>query len=216
LERIAVIPNGARPAAARASRADLRRELGIPADAFAIYSIGRLTEQKNHAALIAGLDRAVRAGGDDLFLVIAGTGALEPALRAQVAALGLSERVRFLGFRSDATQLFAAMDLFALPSIWEGMPLALGEAMLAGLAPLLTPWEDHDDFVRDGETGYVATGFDAVALGAALARVRAAGDDRSALAARAQNKARELFDPVAMVEAHAQLYRDLQSRTISS
>ena len=209
LERIAVIPNGALARPASASRDDVRRTLDIPDDAFAVYAVARLTEQKNHAALLAGLARALRAGAPDAHLVLAGAGPLESALRAQVEALGIADRVRFLGFRSDAAQLHAGMDLFTLPSVWEGMPLALGEAMLAGLAPLVTPWVDHDEFVRDGESGYVASAFDAAAIAAAIVRARNDAG-RRLVAARARERARTLFDASAMVAAHAELYRGLR------
>ena len=207
LERIAIIPNGARPQPATASRAELRRALGLPDDAFAIYAIGRFSEEKNHAALLDGF-AAAGAQAPDLHLVLAGTGPLDALLKARANELGLDGRVRFLGYRSDATQLVEAMDLFALTSFREGMPLALGEAMSGGLAPLVTPWRDHNDFVREGENGYVTAGFSADDVAAAL--VRARGDaSRPLIAARARETARALFDSTAMIAAHAALYREL-------
>jgi glycosyltransferase involved in cell wall biosynthesis len=104
--------------------------------------------------------------------------------------------------------LCAGMDLFALPSHWEGMPLALGEAMLGGLAPLVTPWQDHDDFVQDARSGYVSAGFDSAAIAATLQRA-IADPLRPAVAATAFERARASFDADAMSRAHASLYRAL-------
>jgi glycosyltransferase involved in cell wall biosynthesis len=206
-ERIAIIPNGAQPQPAAASRAELRVALGIPGDAFAVYAIGRLSEEKNHAALLDAV-ATLGAGAPELHLVLAGSGPLESDLRERARARGIVTRVHFLGYRPDATRLCAAMDLFALTSFREAMPLALGEAMLGGLAPLITPWRDHDAFVRDGENGYVTADCGAAAISATLERARSDAG-RGVLAARAGETARALFDPAAMVAAHAALYRAL-------
>jgi glycosyltransferase involved in cell wall biosynthesis len=154
LERIAVIPNGvAAPPAA--DRAALRSMLGIAPDTFAAYLPARMTAQKNQALAIRAFARLWR---DDLRreLYLAGTGPLERDLHQLVDVLQVAGRVHFLGFRDDAALLCRAMDLFMMPSLWERMPLALGEAMLAGLPVVTTRWAGVDDFVVDGETGFVA------------------------------------------------------------
>jgi glycosyltransferase involved in cell wall biosynthesis len=209
-DRIAVIPNGVAAMAPTASREELRAELHLAPDAFALYSAGRLAPEKNQRAAIEALALARAAGADRMRLVLAGDGPLAAELRAVAADLGVADRVDFLGFRRDAPALAGAMDLFVLPSLRERMPLALGEAMLAGLAPAITPWDGYADFVRDGETGFVATGFDGAALSAAM--LRAYGDDaaRAAVAQRAQASARAQFDSGAMVRAHVELYDSLR------
>jgi len=207
--RIAVIPNGI-AAAPAARRDELRAELRLGPDVFALYNAGRLAPQKNQQVAIEALALAHAAGAGRMRLVLAGDGPLAADLRAFADAHGLHEHVDFLGYRRDAPALAAAMDLFVFPSLWERMPLALGEAMMAGLAPAITPWDGYDDFVRDGDTGFVATGFDAASLAEAI--LRAYGDHaaRAAIAQRAQAAARAQFDVGAMVRAHVELYESLQ------
>lgn len=207
--RIAVIPNGV-VATPVASRGDLRAELELGSDAFALYSAGRLSPEKNQRAAIEAVALAHAAGATRIRLVLAGDGPLAAELRAFADARGLHEHVDFLGYRRDAPALASAMDLFVLPSLRERMPLALGEAMMAGLAPAITPWDGYGDFVRDGETGFVAAGFDAASLATAILRAYADDTARAAVAQRAQAAAREQFDVGAMVRAHVALYDSLR------
>lgn len=208
-DRISVIPNGVAVPPPGATRAEVRAALQLGPDAFAVYSAGRLSPEKNQRAAIDALAIALEAGADRLRLVLAGDGPLAAELRAFAAERGVAAQVAFLGYRRDAAALATSMDLFVLPSLRERMPLALGEAMMAGLAPVTTPWDGHDDFVRDGETGFVAAGFDGTALAATI--LRAYGDDalRVAIAQRAQTAARAMFDVGAMVRAHVALYESL-------
>jgi glycosyltransferase involved in cell wall biosynthesis len=207
--RIAVIPNGV-VATPVASRGDLRAELELGSDAFALYSAGRLSPEKNQRAAIEAVALAHAAGATRIRLVLAGDGPLAAELRAFADARGLHEHVDFLGYRRDAPALASAMDLFVLPSLRERMPLALGEAMMAGLAPAITPWDGYGDFVRDGETGFVAAGFDPASLATAILRAYADDTGRAAVAQRAQAAAREQFDVGAMVRAHVALYDSLR------
>jgi glycosyltransferase involved in cell wall biosynthesis len=206
LDRIVVIPNGV-DEPPPGDRATLRNAIGIGADAFALFIPARLVALKNHALAIRAL-----ATLDDRFrpwqLVFAGTGEVEGHLRDLAEELGLGDRVRFLGFRPDAPQLFRAMDAFAIPSLHERMPLALGEAMRAGVAVVTTPWAGVEDFVRDGDTGFVAEDFSVEAFAGALSRLRDGGT-RAGVAVRAKRFADDRFDMDACVRSHVDLYRGL-------
>ena len=129
-------------------------------------------------------------------------------MRALVERLELSSRIEFLGFRDDAATLGRAMDLFLLPSVWERMPLALGEAMLAGVPVVTTPWAGVTEFVADGETALVATASDVDAFARALARA----EDAlllAGIAKRARAYAVRRFDLARCVRAHRELYLGL-------
>ncbi|SIO09786.1 Glycosyltransferase involved in cell wall bisynthesis [Singulisphaera sp. GP187] len=117
-------------------RTVVRSELGIPTDAFVVGHVGRFVRQKNHNLLIEIAAELVRrAPGFRLLLV--GEGELRPEIEAKVADLGLSRWVIFAGSRADVPRLMrGAMDVFVLPSWWEGLPLVGIEAQAAGL-PLL-------------------------------------------------------------------------------
>jgi glycosyltransferase involved in cell wall biosynthesis len=205
VERISVIPNGV--AAPAGDRAALRASLGLAPDTFAVYLPARLAEEKNHLLALRGFAGA-RQAGFEAVLVLAGSGPAEATLRNEAESLGLGAHVRFLGFRPDAARLCVAMDAFALPSLWEHMPLALGEGMRAGLPVVTTPWTGVADFVSDGETGFVAADFSPAAFAAALLRLR---DEavRRAVAIRGKAFADVRFDPERTVREHVALYASL-------
>jgi len=212
LERIAVIPNGVAmpPYAAREA---LRASLGIPPETFAAYVPARLTAQKDQALAIRAFARRWRPDSRRR-LYLAGTGPDEAALRALATRLELGDRIVFLGYRDDAAVLARAMDLYLMSSVWERMPLALGEAMLVGLPVVTTPWDGVAEFVRDGETGFVADRHDVDALAEALGRAEDA-TLLATIAERAQRFAARRFDLERCVAAHQALYADLTRTTAS-
>jgi glycosyltransferase involved in cell wall biosynthesis len=209
LDRVVAIPNGvAEPP--EGDRFSIRRELGVRGDAFLVYMPARLTTQKNHTVALHAFARTF-ANAPEALLVIAGTGPLEETLRGEIASLGLAERVRFLGFRDDAARLMRGMDVFAMPSLWERMPLALGEAMRAGLPVVTSPWDGYADFARDGLTAIVASDGSVEAFASALERVRSAAL-RVSLAENARAFAGHAFALETSVERHAALYAELARR----
>lgn len=131
--KLVVIPNGVDTAAMREQvPADLAA-LGLPPGHRAAIVVGRLDPQKGLAPLLdrlpAVLDRAPR-----YHLLVVGDGRQAPELAQRAADLGLAGRVHFLGWRNDVPALLKASDLLVLPSLWEGMPNVVLEAMAAGLA----------------------------------------------------------------------------------
>ena len=105
-------------------------------DKIVLGHIGRFDPQKNHEFLIE-LFAAYAAKHPDAALLLVGEGALQQRIRSKVEQLGLSERIQFLGVRADTNRLYQAMDLFLLPSLFEGLPVVGVEAQSAGL-PMLT------------------------------------------------------------------------------
>ncbi len=205
LERIAVIPNGV--AAPRGDRAELRASLGFGPETCALYLPARFSPEKNQALALRAFARTQRPG-EARVLVFAGAGADAEEVRREAERLDVAGSVRFLGFRPDAANLAVAMDAFVLPSLWEHMPLALGEAMRAGLPVVTTPWTGVESLVSDGATGFVARDFSVDGFGAALERLR---DDtlRREVAERGRAFADERFDPERNVREHIALYREL-------
>ena len=131
-----VLPNGvntdrfARHDAA--DRAALRAELGVAEDEILFGHVGRFTQQKNHAGLLE-LFASLRQRMPRARLVLVGGGALEPQIREQAARMGLGQSVIFAGVRGDMQRLYHAMDVFLLPSLFEGLPVVLVEAQVSGL-----------------------------------------------------------------------------------
>lgn len=133
--RFRVLPCGvdldpfARPVCSR----DVRAALGIPADAFVVGHVGRFTDQKNHAFLLAIAAEVARRDVAVRFLLI-GAGELRPVIEERAGALGLGGKIIFAGSRADVPQLLlGGMDAFVFPSRYEGLGLAVVEAQAAGL-----------------------------------------------------------------------------------
>lgn len=129
-----IIPNAVDAAAFAydaALRHDKRLELGLN-DALVMGHAGRFTDVKNQAFLVDVLYQVLRAEPEAM-LLLAGTGAREGAVKEKAAAMGLADRVLFLGSRSDMAGLYQAMDVFVMPSLFEGLPVVGVEAQFAGL-----------------------------------------------------------------------------------
>jgi L-malate glycosyltransferase len=154
---------------ATVARPDMRASLGVPPDAVVAGIIARLTEQKAHAVLFDAIAREPRLA--NLHLLVVGDGELRDGLGRQVASLGLAARVHFLGARRDLGNLLQAIDLFVMPSHWEGLPLSMVLAMGAGLPVVATSVAGIPEVVRGDETGLLVPPGDTEALGTALARL---------------------------------------------
>lgn len=118
-------------------RDEVRGEFNIPSDAAVVGHIGSFFEQKNHARLVQVAAEVVKQRPKTHFLLI-GDGALRPAITQQVRELGIEKHVTFTGIRDDIPRLLSAMDLFTLPSLWEGYGIVLLEAQAAKLPVLVT------------------------------------------------------------------------------
>lgn len=111
-------------------RATKRAELGIPQDAFVFISVGELNENKNHSTVIRALARTDIPNG---YYLICGEGKLKQQHFELAQKLGISEKVKLLGFRTDVSEILRACDCFVFPSFREGLSVSLMEAMAAGL-----------------------------------------------------------------------------------
>lgn len=113
-------------------RKQKRKELKISNTTLVIGHVGRFVEQKNHRFLIAIFNEITKVYPDSI-LLLAGEGPLLEEIKTKVKELGLEEKTRFLGQRSDINGLYQAMDLFVLPSLYEGLGMVLIEAQTSGL-----------------------------------------------------------------------------------
>lgn len=153
------------------SRNEARKKLGFSADRFLVGTVGRLEEQKGQSYLVEAA-AMLRREGLNISLLLIGSGREEKRLRDLVAREGIAEEVLFLGTRRDLPDLFRAMDVFVLSSLWEGLPLALLSAMASGVPVVATPVGGIPEVIRDGVNGFLVPPADAGALAAALRRVR--------------------------------------------
>ncbi len=126
---------------------DCRRKYRIPQDSFLLLSVGELSRRKNHQAVIEALSKLSRK---DIYYIICGQGALKEKLVKQAKELGVEKRVRFVGYQEDTVPFYHAADLFVFPSLQEGMPVALMEAMAAGLACVVSDIRGNRELIDTG------------------------------------------------------------------
>lgn len=136
------------PFGAPPDRDALRAEIGVGSDTPVVLSVGEHIERKNHAACIRAIKQI-----DGAALVFCGAGKQENEMKALAIALGVADRVHFLGFRQDIPALLLAADVFVFPSRQEGLPLALMEAMAAGLPCVVSGVRGNTDLIGDNEGG---------------------------------------------------------------
>ena len=127
-----------------------RRELGIPEDAVVLMSVGELNHNKNHQVVIKAL---AQIHNENIHYVIAGMGYLIDELQLLANGLGLAKQVHFLGYRRDISELYKVSDICVFPSIREGLPVALMEAMACGVPVVCSNIRGNTDLID--ETGGV-------------------------------------------------------------
>jgi glycosyltransferase involved in cell wall biosynthesis len=185
-------------------RDEMRASLGIPANAPLAGIIARLTEQKAHRVLFEAVAR--QADLANVHLLVVGDGELRGDLRQRVESLGLQSRVHFAGARRDLGNVLTAIDVFVMPSLWEGLPLSLVLAMGAGLPVVATAVAGIPEVVANGERGLLVAPGDVDGLGAALARVFGNAAERARLGEAARAFVRPRFGVDGYVRSITTLY----------
>jgi glycosyltransferase involved in cell wall biosynthesis len=194
-----------RPAARQAEA--IRGELGLALDAPVVGTVGRLVYQKAQHVLLEAAARVARTCGD-LQVLIVGDGPRRATLDRLRADLKLA-RCRLVGFRADVPAMLAAMDVFALPSVLEGFPQVLLEALAMARPVVASRIDGITELVEDGITGCLVPPGDADALASALRRLLADTGTAGRLAAAGRRLVEERFSVERMVEQVEALYRGI-------
>lgn len=132
-------------------RAAKRREIGVPEDAFLLFSVGELNENKNHQVIIRAL---ARLNDRNVHYAIAGVGDKREYLLNLAKELGVSEQLHLLGYRTDIAELNHVADVFCFPSFREGLGVSAIEAMACGVPVVGSNIRGINDYSEDGITGY--------------------------------------------------------------
>jgi glycosyltransferase involved in cell wall biosynthesis len=206
--RIVTIPNGARGARAATATSSLREELRLSAADPLAVAVGNLYPVKGHRYLVEAL-ALLAPRFPRLHVAIAGRGTLHDALHAQARALEVGDRLHLLGLRSDVGNVLAGADVFVLPSLSEGVPLALLEAMLAACPIVATAVGDVAAVLGGDAAGILVPPADPVALAAGLAALLADRTRASRLAAAAAARAAREYSLARMVDRYTALYATL-------
>lgn len=182
-----------------------RASLDTPNDAFVFLTLARLHSNKAIDTLLSAV-----AQTPDVYVWIAGEGPERKKLEAQMRALNLESRVRFLGWREDRWALLAACDAFVLPSRHEPFGNAFMQAWAAGRALVTTASEGPSHYVQDGVTGLVTPVDDVEALKNALTRIKHDTALRHALAENGRNRYHQAFDKKAILGQWQSLFERLR------
>jgi glycosyltransferase involved in cell wall biosynthesis len=183
----------------------IRFELGLEKFEHVIGAVGSLYAVKGHIHLIQALPDILRACPRTIVLLV-GRGDLEGELKAEVGRRGLEAHVRFVGFRNDVPALLSLFDVFVLPSLSEGLSMALLEAMAAGKPVVATKVGGNAELVVDGDTGFLIPSESPAALAEKVIcvlddKIRAAG-----MGDRGRQRAHDKFSFQSMVDKYQEYY----------
>lgn len=208
--KLAVIPNGIdgewyRAECARADRARLREEAGLGRFR-TVFGLGaRLEAQKGIAFLLEAMP-AILARHPDVALALAGSGSLEAELKEKARALGVAGNVRFLGAYPQLLRFYPLLDFLVLPSLWEGLPLCILEAMSLGLPIIATKVGGVGDALEDGKTARLVPPGDPAALARAIGGFLEDPEGARAFGEAGRRAFEERHDAAVMVRAYLELY----------
>jgi glycosyltransferase involved in cell wall biosynthesis len=208
-EKLTVVHNGIDlPAYPGDAREAVRRELEIAPQTHLCGFVGRLASQKRVMDLIWAFE-LIRVMHGDVAFIIVGDGPERAKLEHFVRSLEISQQVRFLGHREDATRLLPALDVFWLASDFEGLSNSIMEAMAAGLPVVASDIPPNRELVVDGATGYLAPVGDRVAFAQLAERILLNPPLAQQLGSAGRERIAAHFSVEKMVDGYARLYREV-------
>jgi glycosyltransferase involved in cell wall biosynthesis len=182
--------------------------LGLREESVVIANLARLTEQKAQRDLLSAT-KSIADQGHDVQLLLVGDGELRPQLEREIQRSGLEGRVLLLGFRSDSLEILQIADIFALPSLEEGLPMSLLEAMATELPVVVSTVGAMPDVVRDRQEGLLIPPGDVLRLTSALLELLENPALAATLATGARRRVEALFSSRRMYEQYRAVYQDL-------
>jgi glycosyltransferase involved in cell wall biosynthesis len=205
-----IVPNGVdvgryRPGAA--PKAEARARLGWPQDGLCFLYVGRFSPEKRLSQFVETWADALRGSRAKAFVALVGEGVDEQAVLTSARAALASERVFIHAPVEDVERVYAAADVFALPSVSEGLSNALLEAMASGLAPLASRVGGTPDAVEDAQSGLLFPPEDFAALRAQIGKLLAKPELVASLGRAAREKAVERFSVDSVARRYEEIYR---------
>jgi glycosyltransferase involved in cell wall biosynthesis len=190
----------------------LRGQLGLSAEARLIAVVGRLTEQKGHRYFIEAMVSVVSQYPDTHALLV-GEGNLRSVLEAQVEMLNLDQHVHFVGNRSDIPHVLAISEIFVLPSLWEGLSVALLEAMAAGRPIVATAVSGTTQVMISGQTGLIVPAGNSHSLAEAMIQLLSHPEEAQAMGQKARQHVTVNFSAQKQVDEYLCLYHRLLAQS---
>jgi glycosyltransferase involved in cell wall biosynthesis len=186
----------------------LREELGIHPQDLVVGVCCRLVEQKGVAYFLEAAGRILKEDKDIVFIV-AGDGPLKSSLRDLADRLGITSSVRFLGFRQDVPIILDLLSVYVLPSLFEGTPLGLLEAMSAGKAVVATRVGSNAEVIEDGISGSLVDPRNIEQLAAAIKTLCRDQKKAVAMGQKAADRIKLSFSLDTMIQKYDDLYQEL-------
>lgn len=210
-QKVIAIPNGLPAARVKPerNREAVRRELGLSSDTLLLLATGRLAQQKGLEYLLQAVPEIASRLSTPFTVVIAGDGPLRLPLLHLADELRIQDKLKFLGFRADVGDLLAASDMVVLPSLREGLSIALLEAMAAGKPIVATTIGSNLEATRRGEAALLVPPQDAKALAAAIIKLAQNNSLAAAKAAHAKMIFESSYTEDRMLASYRALYRQL-------
>lgn len=190
------------------TREQARKELGLSEEHFVIGTVSRLEEQKGHNYLIDAVKK-LKDSIPNLKVLIVGSGTLELHLKKRVEDEGLKDYIDFLGPRRNIPDLLRSFDVFVFPSLWEGLPVALLEALACSLPAIVTPVGGVGEIIEDGINGIFVPPRDSDSLEKAVLALYNDRELRGRLGNEGQRTVFERFNAALMVKKLESLYREV-------
>ena len=185
-----------------------RKDLGVDSETSLIGTVGRLTPVKGIPYLLQAARLLLRQGANVKVLLV-GDGSIRPDLMAQTHSLGIADNVVFLGHREDTNALLQALDIFALPSLSEGIPMALLEAMAAARAIVASRVGGVPEIVEDGSEGFLVEPMDVPGLTEICLRLIRSPEMAQKMGQAARARVERNFSAENMAHQVALLYKEL-------
>ena len=199
----------------KVDRRAVRGELSIPDDAIVIGNIGRFTVQKNPLDWIR-IAGAISQSYPQVYFLLVGDGPLRPEVQSLACQLGISSRTIMTGIRRDVPRLLAAMDIFLITSLWEGLPRVIPQAMAMGLPVVANQVDGVAEAIQNGQFGFLCPPGDILSSQQFCQRLIENPEERLEIARRGQAFANQEFSLNHMIEQIEIIYQEQLTRKLPS
>ncbi len=193
-------------------RREVRDDIGIRPDTLVVGMVARLSEERKGAAFFVEMAAEVSRVIPSAFFLVVGDGPLRPFLEQQAEKLGIHHRIRFEGWRSDIVEVLASLDVFVMPSLYEGGPTIVLEAMAMGLPVVSTVVGMVPEIIDHGCTGITVPPGDSHALAQAVIALLADEQWRARLGNQAREKAMSSFSSDLKATRYLSTFADTLAR----
>ncbi|MBU1087430.1 MAG: glycosyltransferase [Candidatus Omnitrophica bacterium] len=193
-------------------KSKIREKLNLNSQAFIVGTVARFDEQKGHIYLVEAIPRILDKINNVYFLFV-GEGVLRQQIENRVKMLNIENNVKFFNAIDNVSDVLHSLDLFVLPSVWEGFGLVLLEAQAAEVAVIASDIDGIKEVIEDGETGILVPPANSEVLADRIIQVLSDKNLRNRLSVNGQNSVKERFDIKVMTKKIESIYKNLHLKS---